>query len=294
MQANDGNFYGMTTGGTTNPGGSAFKVTPEGVETVLYSFDKDPTDGSYPIGNLIQGSDGNFYGVTSNGSQYMAGTVFKLTSSGTETVLHRFLENGPDGVYPTGSLIQANDGNFYGLTQKGGPGGPFGAGTIFKITPNGTESVLHFFAGGADGLQPVGSLIQASDGNLYGMTRMGGAGNFAYGGTVFRITLSGTFSVVYSFGSGPTDGIRPGLFANLVQASDGNFYGTTDEGGSSNNGIIFRITPDGTETVLYSFIGDPTVRDISASPLIQSRNGNLYGVTLTGGTSNLGTVFEFN
>lgn len=294
MQASDGNFYGMTTGGTTNPGGSAFRVTPSGTETVLYSFDKEPDDGAYPIGSLIQGRDGNFYGVTSNGSRYMAGTVFKLTPNGTETVLHRFLENGPDGVYPTGSLIQANDGNFYGLTQMGGRNGPVGPGTIFKITPNGTETVLYFFEGGADGLQPVGSLIQASDGNLYGMTSMGGTGNFAYGGTVFKVTLSGTHTVVYSFGSGPTDGIRPGFLAKLVQASDGNFYGTTNEGGSSNNGIIFKITPDGTKTDLYSFIGDPTVRDISSSPLIQSRNGNLYGVTLTGGTSNLGTVFEFN
>jgi uncharacterized repeat protein (TIGR03803 family) len=288
IQASDGNFYGLASGGSSL-GGVFFKITPAGTETVLHTFDQRQSDGAYPVGRVLQASDGNFYGLTGNGGNYMAGTVFKITPDGTETVLYQFLANGlTDGVYPVGSLIQASDGNFYGMTQQGGDNGPqAGHGTIFRITPAGAETVLYAFKGGADGSTPSGGLIQATDGNLYGMTDS----------TVFKISLEGTETVVYTFkdvmadGSYPLDGGYP--LGNLIQASDGNFYGATLRGGATDNGVVFKLSPGGTESVAYSFTGEP-VHDTYAGSLVQARNGNIYGVTLTGGMSNLGTVFQIN
>ncbi len=143
-------------------------------------------------------------------------------------------------------MIQAADGNFYGTT---GLGGPSNAGTVFKITPAGTETVLYSFTGGNDGGNPITALFQAADGNFYGTTPYGGPNN---AGTFFKITLAGVETVLYSF-TGGTDGGTP--VAELIQAADGNFYGTTGLGGPSNAGTLFKVTPAGVETVLYSFTG---------------------------------------
>jgi uncharacterized repeat protein (TIGR03803 family) len=286
IQASDGNFYGMAEIGGANGCGVVFKITPAGAETVLYSFAGGTTDGAYPFGSLTQGSDGNLYGMTPSGGANGDGVVFKITLSGTETVLYSFTGGTADGSLPYGSLIQASDGNFYGMTVSGGANG---RGTVFKVTASGTETLLHSFAGATtDGAGPGGSLIQVSNGTFYGMTPSGGANG---DGVVFKITPSGAETVLYSFAGGTTDGASP--TGSLIQASDGNLYGVAQNGGASAKGAIFAITPSGAETVLYSFAGGATDGANPEGNLIQTSDGNFYGMTVTGGASNDGTVFEF-
>jgi len=331
IQGSDGNFYGTTYSGGTSNLGTVFKITPAGVETVLHSFTAGSTDGSFPTAGLIEGSDGNFYGTTANGGLIGAGTVFKITPSGVESVLYAFV--GTDGLGPFAPLVQGSDGNFYGTTSGGGPnfngtvfkvtpagvltvlhsftggtsdgaiaygglvqgsdgnfygttyvGGTNNVGTVFKITPVGVETVLHSFAGGTDGSSPLGALIQGSDGNFYGTTYSGGTGS---GGTVFKITPAGVETVLYF----PIGFDGSSLAAAVVQASDGNFYGTAQLGGRNGVGAVFEITPAGVETTLYSFAGGTDANGPVAA-LIQGSDGNLYGTTQQGGASNMGTVFK--
>jgi uncharacterized repeat protein (TIGR03803 family) len=283
VQASDGNFYGMTETGTGNAG-TIFKMTPSGTVTVLHSF-SGGADGANPYGTLIQARDGNFYGVTSYGGAGAAGTVFEITPAGTETILHSFTGQPTDGGAPYGSLVQGSDGNLYGMTLVGGANND---GTVFKISA-GTESLLHSFAGGTtDGATPYGSLIQGQDGNFYGMTESGGT----YGsGTLFRITPGGTETVLYSFAGGTADGANPE--GSLIQANDGNFYGMTQGGGAQNAGTLFEITPAGAETVLYSFPGAYAGEANTYGNLIQTTNGDLYGLA-NFGTYTYGEVFMLN
>ena len=244
----------------------------------IYSF-AGGTDGANPDGSLLQATDGNFYGTTANGGVSGNGTVFKLTPAGTETVLYAFA-GGTDGANPEGSVIQAADGNLYGTTS----GGASGNGTVFKVTLAGVETVLYAFAGGTDGAYPFGSLIQANDGNLYGATAGGG---FSNDGTVFKMTLAGTKIVLHAF-TGGTDGANPQ--GSLVQSPDGSLYGTTASGGASSDGTVFKVTPGGTETVLYAFAGGTDGANPGGSLLLVGNN--LYGTTPSGGASDDGTVFN--
>jgi uncharacterized repeat protein (TIGR03803 family) len=308
IQTSDGNFYGTTAEGGTFAGGTVFKMTPAGVETVLYSFGASLSDGTVPAA-LIQGQDGNFYGTTAQGGANNCasipgtgnncGTVFKITPAGVETVLYSFGGSATDGFEPLAPLVQASDGNFYGTTSSGGV---YGGGTVFRITPGGAETVLYSFGASPSngsppqGFIPQGALIQASDGSLYGTTAEGGSvSSCQYGcGTVFRITLDGTESVLYSFaGYSASDGYGPAPF--LIQGSDGNFYGTTRSGGAFGgdlNGTAFRITPSGVETVLYSFGPLNTNPSDPAAGVIQGSDGAFYGVTIEGNTAGSGTVFK--
>ena len=195
----DGNFYGTTSqGGAAGASGTVFKITPTGTETMLYSFGADgSTDGSSPTGNLVQASDGNFYGTTQYGGAYGGGTVFKVTPSGVETVLYSFVNvsGSTDGFSPSGGITRGSDGNFYGTTSAGGA---YGFGTVFRITASAAETVLYSFSGcqvnqsyevcgingSTDGANPNGALIQARDGNFYGTTATGGL----LVGTVFKLT----------------------------------------------------------------------------------------------------------
>jgi uncharacterized repeat protein (TIGR03803 family) len=284
MQGSDGNFYGMTTRGGANGEGTVFKITPAGAETVLWSFGSG-TDGTYPYGSLVQGSDGNLYGVTTEGGAHVnAGTVFKITRAGAETVLWSF-GSGTDGNAPYGSsLVQGSDGNFYGMTSVGGVNSD---GTVFKITPAGTETVLWSFGSGTDGTDPYGGLIQGSDGNFYGMTYHGGTNGK---GTAFKITPAGVESVLWSFGSGGTDGTYP--YGDLVQGKDGNFYGMTYQGGANGEGTIVQITPNSTETVVWSF-GAGSDASYPCGNVTFGSDGTLYGLIYYGGTNNRGAVIEF-
>jgi uncharacterized repeat protein (TIGR03803 family) len=279
--ATNGNFYGTTFGGGANGIGTVFKITPSGTLTTLHSFDS--TDGEYPLGGLIQATNGNFYGTTEEGGVNRFGTVFKITASGTLTTLHSF--DYTDGEDPYAGLIQAANGNFYGTTQGGGVSG---FGTAFKITSGGTFTVLQNFAGG-NGSHPQGDLIQTSNGNFYGTTTAGGASNACSNGcgTIFMITPNDTLTVLHSFVG--TDGQFP--YGGLIQATDGNFYGTAEEGGANLYGTVFTITPSGTLTTLHSF--DYTDGAYPYAALLQATNGNFYGTTYDGGNG-YGTVFSLS
>ena len=309
IQASDGNFYGTTDNGGADKDtddtcgaagvgdGTLFRVTPSGAETILYSFScgvSGATVGGIPSAGLILGKDGDLYGSSDGGAAYgvagVPGSVFKFTLAGVETVLHAFPQ--PEGISSDGetpnALVLASDGDFYGTTQTGGTAG---VGTVFKITPSGDEKVLHTFTAGVsgskDGGVPRAALIQANDGNLYGTTYGGGAHGV---GTVYKITPSGAESIVYSFSGGvggSKDGASPA--AALIQGSDGNLYGTTFFGGNSSTGVgtgvgtVYQLTLAGVEKVIYSFA--PTKDGQFPSKLILGADGNFYGVTLFGGGS---------
>jgi uncharacterized repeat protein (TIGR03803 family) len=299
VQGSDGNFYGTTSAneyyfpiGFQGPG-TVFKITPAGAETLLYAFGTSGSaDGSTPVGALIQGKDGNFYGTTSRGGAYGNGTVFKITPAGAETVLYSFF-GGLDGVDPAGGLIQDSDGNFYGTTTEGGQ---CQVGVVFKVTPTGAESVLHAFTGGdtgcgtADGGSPNSGLILGTDGNFYGTTASGGVADAPGAGTVFKITPAGAETVLYAFKGGGSDGESP--TGGVIQASDGNYYGATSGAGAYDEGTVFKITPGGVETLLYSFEPSGSVNAVFPSAgLIQASDGNFYG-TAFGGAYGEGAVYK--
>lgn len=287
VQGLDGNLYGTTYEGGAHSVGTVFEITGQGALTTLYSFctATNCTDGSQPASNLVQATDGNLYGTTAFGGTKGEGTVFRITSTGTLTTLHSFAFS--DGAYPVSGLIQAPDGNFYGTVQEGGA---HSLGTVFKMTPTGTLTTLYNFCAKPncnDGSLPT-SLVQAADGNLYGTTIQGGTGYACTEGcgTVFKITPAGVLMTLHSFDS--SDGASP--YGNLIQATDGNFYGTTLGGGANSFGTVFKIAPTGTLTTLYSF--DTTEGFDPWSGLIQATDGNFYGTTGGGGPDNEGTVFE--
>jgi uncharacterized repeat protein (TIGR03803 family) len=278
VQAHDGDFYGMTHQGGMYYSGTIFKISPTGTFTVLSHLSHDA--GTNPLGSLVLGSDGDLYGMASSGGRYGRGTVFKTSPTGTVTVLKGFDQF--DGQYPMGSLVQGSDGDFYGLTYLGGNNGYSGNGTIFKISPAGTHTVLSRFEP-SDGAYPQGSLVQGRDKNFYGMTLRGGSSSQ---GTIFKLTPSGTSTLLKSFTG--TDGAAPR--GSLVQGTDGDFYGMTVEGGSTGRGTIFKVSSAGRHTVLHHFTGVS-----GASPygsLVQGRDGNFYGMTFEGGSSGQGTVFR--
>lgn len=285
VQASDGNFYGATMGGGEFNEGAAFMITPLGVETVTHSFDSSGARSPSVI-SLAIGPDGDFYSVSTSGGFDSCGTVFKVTSTGTATVLHNFNSTTTDGCSPTSGLTLGSDGNFYGTT---GGAGAFNGGTVFKITPSGTETLVYSFGNGLDGSSPFNAnLVQASDGNFYGVTNGGGDNGL---GTVYKLTPSGTETVLYSFAGGTTDGSSPQ--SGLTIGPDGNFYGTTLEGGASNLGTVFKITPTGTETVIHSFAGGAADgAQPSGSDLVLGPDNNFYSMTSAGGASDNGVLYK--
>jgi uncharacterized repeat protein (TIGR03803 family) len=284
VQGNDGNLYGTTYEGGTNGEGTIFRVTASGTETPLYSF-TDGSDGSHPYAGLIQASDGNLYGTTEFGGTNGDGVVFRMTTNGVLTPLYSFT-GGHDGEDPRGGLVQASDGYLYGTATGGGTNGD---GTVFRITTNGVLMPLYSFTGGHDGTFPEAALVQANDGYLYGTTYQGGISNFISGyGVVFRITTNGVLTPFHSFTNG-YDGADPA--AGLVQASDGNLYGTATGGGTNFDGVIFRITTNGVFTPLYSFT-DGHDGALPEGGLVQANDGNLYGTAYDGGTNGYGGIFR--
>ena len=292
LKHSDGNFYGVAVVGGSNSTGTAFKLTPAGVLTTLATF--NVTNGAEP-NSLIEGTDGNLYGIAQRGGTGSVGTIFKLTTSGTLTTLTN-LSSTTQGSNPLESLTTGGDGNYYGVCSTGGTSS---WGTVFKVTPTGTFTTLALFnnltAGSAT--QPVGNspqtrLVLAGDGNLYGTTNSGGTGGF---GTIFRVNVStGAVTSLVSFTgtSGAAVGTTPS--ANLLLASDGNLYGTTNTGGAGNFGTIYSITTGGVFTSLGSFTGTAGAMPGSSplSNLVQGADGNLYGTTNTGGAGNFGTAYR--
>jgi uncharacterized repeat protein (TIGR03803 family) len=285
-----GNLYGTTYYGGTFGGacrafgcGIVFKVSPAGKETVLYQFTGTPGDGQNSWQGLVRDSLGNLYGTTYYGGTNNFGTVFKLDPTGKETVLHSFGTNNPDGIFPFGgSLIRDSAGTLYGTTSLD----LSQSGTVFKLTPDGTETILHTFTNGnGDGQLPYGTLVRDTAGNLYGVTNFGGAFNF---GTVFKLDSSNTETLLYSFSGAGSDGAVPG--GGLVRDRSGNLYGTTNSGGSSYFGTVFKLDASGTETILHSFSGrDGNLPDLG---LVRDSKGSLYGTTQYGGAHGGGVVFK--
>ncbi|HEY4902636.1 MAG TPA: choice-of-anchor tandem repeat GloVer-containing protein [Candidatus Sulfotelmatobacter sp.] len=315
VQATNENFYGTTRYGGPVGNGNIFEITPAGKLTSIYVFclQRDSQgncpDGTDPTVGLIQASNGNLYGATTTGGDGIGndcvafggcGTIFAVTPAGKLTTLYSFCGQPNsqgiciDGDLPEAPLIQATNGNLYGTTVFGGADNQ---GTVFDITPAGKLSTLYSFcahAACADGAQPAGALIQGADGNFYGTTTVGGIASAACPsgcGTIFKITSQGHLTRLHAFciqaqcldGSDPT--------AGLIQATDGNFYGTTASGGSGAAGTVFQISPAGTFTTLHSF--DETDGQIP-NGLVQATNGSLYGTSVYGGTSGDGTAFRLS
>jgi uncharacterized repeat protein (TIGR03803 family) len=300
VQATNGDLYGTTVVGGAYNNGTVFKITQSGTLTTLYSFcaQSGCTDGANPYAGLIQATNGNLYGTTGYGGAYNSGTVFKIAPGGALTTLYSFCSQSgcADGYAPSAGLAQATNGSLYGTTIAGGTNK---WGTVFKITPSGTLTTLYSFcaqSGCTDGYDPEGALVQATNGDFYGTTNYGGANG---GGTVFKITPSGILTTLYGFcaQSGCTDGANPA--AGLVQATNGNLYGTTGSGGANGDGTVFKISPSGTLTRLYSFCSQSGCTDGKGPlALVQATNGDLYGTTVIGGADlglngiGAGTIFK--
>ena len=299
-----GNLYGTTSYGGPKGWGVVFQLTPAGVYTVLHKFQSGP-DGANPNGDLLLDDNGNLYGTTWAGGQgcsnpYGAsgcGTIFEITSAGKEKILYRFADT-PDGAHPTAGLVADRDGNFYGTTSQGGNiyAREFALGTIFRITPDGQETVLYRFNGSAesDGQNPSSTLVWDEFGNLYGTTTEGGPNG---SGTVFRLGSTGIETVLHSFPASSDDGVNPE--EGLVRDREGNLYGTAEAGGAEVDGcagagcgVIFRLTPDNAETILHSFMDTGDGGCVPTTALISGRDGKLYGSTLFCGTTGNGTIFE--
>ena len=281
----DGNFYGTTQGGGSHGVGSVFKITPTGTLTTLWNF-ANGADESVPTWTTALSKDNNMYGVSFGQYVGQYGAFFKVTTSnGAFKALKDFgYSNGATPNLP----IQGTDGNFYGTTQAGGDA-TCHCGVVYKATAAGAITVLHKFKGFPnDGYWPHGLLVQGNDGNFYGTTYQGGAHNQ---GSVFKITPTGTFTLLYSFFYGGGTSFDPTLpEAGLTLGPDGNFYGVGTGGGSKGAGAIFKITPAGSETVLYNFCAVTCSDGFGpATPLVLHTDGKFYGNT--NGNSLGGSVF---
>ena len=242
--------------------------------------------------SLVQAPNGSLYGTTPSGGGNGVGTVFEVTPAGTLSTVYSFCsQDSPsqcaDGEYPQGGLVVGKDGNLYGTTSTWGTNG---GGTVFKMTPTGTLTTVYSFCAQSDctdGDTPETGLVLGKDGSFYGTTTGGGATGT---GTIFKLTPAGTLTTLYSFCSKTNcaDGYYP--TSPLIQASNGDFYGTTYAGGSEGWGTVFRITPTGTFTSLHSFKYSDGA--FVYAGLVQATDGDLYGTTLRGGTTNNGTIFK--
>ncbi len=258
----------------------ALAAVPAPAQTyrVLYKFGSNANDPLQPRGPdaIAQGRDGNLYTTSANGGTSNNGTVFKVTPSGTLSVVSNL---GSPGNTSFSGVTLGTDGNFYGTTELNGEG----PGTVFKVTSSGVETGLHIFGNTGDGGCPFAAPIEGADGNYYGTTTT--VCGFGSQGTVYKVTSAGVLTTLHTF-TGP-DGSD--IQAPVVQGSDGNFYGASVDGGTSNDGVIFKMTPSGTVTVIHNFAGTDGSTPIG---LIQASDGNFYGVTYTGGSSNAGVIFK--
>ncbi len=329
VQGTDGNLYGTTyAGGTgsscTDGCGTVFRITLAGVVTTLHSFEGSPGDGANPTAGLLLGTDGNFYGTTFAGGTNGYGTAFKITPGGKLTTLYSFCSQGgadcTDGQFPVAGLVQATNGNFYGTTETGGTGGDgacngggsVGCGTVFELTARGQLTTIYNFCSEtscADDTFPEATLIQGADGDLYGATASGGPEVPNYG-SIFKVTLGGMLTTIYSFTCSGSDCPKgANVHGGLVQAADGDLYGTTSAGGANGScqiyvgswygcGTVYQINQKGTLKPLYSFCSLSGCMDGEApyAGLVRGTDGNFYGTTFSGFASSspsYGTVFQF-
>jgi len=279
----DQRFHGTTNAGGSRNHGMVFRLSPDGSIVDEHDFEGG-ADGGFPWAAPIQGADGAFYGTTAGASSAYAGTVYKIDTTGRYSVLHLF--STTDGRGPISSLVQGADLNFYGTTTSGGQNG---MGTFFRISSTGDFSVLYSFDSTDQG-SPVGPLIQASDGNFYGVTPGNGT---TIKGAVLQMTPSGTVTVFYKFtggANGGQDGFQPS--GGLVQATDGNFYGTFLSGGAAGYGVFYRLTPEGVFTDLHDFRTQSGI--YPQNTVMQHTTGKFYGTAFAGGANNDGVIWEYD
>jgi uncharacterized repeat protein (TIGR03803 family) len=274
-----GTLYAATYLDVGPGGGRVLRFAPPGHAKLLHEFGA-LGDGVYPNGALAFDRNLNVFGTTLYGGASNAGAVFLIAASGTETVLYSF-SGGADGYAPNSGVIRDFLGNLYGVTEYGGAAG---MGAVFRLSPDGHESVLHSFNGQDEGRYPQAGLVAGRDGTLYGTTSIGD-GN---AGVVFKLTPAGQFTVLHRF-SGGVDGSRPA--SSLLLDGGGTLYGTTEFGGTSGDGVLFKLAPSGSETVLHSFGSgmDGTGPD---GNIIMDRHGAIFGTTVTGGSAGMGIVFR--
>ena len=286
-----GNLYGTTYEGGAAGYGTVFKIDATGKETVLHNFGGlGGEDGANPYAGLASDAQGNLYGTTVNGGdpacrQGGCGTVFKVDTTGTETVIYSFRLAGLDGAFPRADLLLDAQGNLYGTTFRGGA---HGTGTVFTVDTTGNETALfsfNEFSGVGD--SPHAGLVWGAQGDLYGTTELGGCRCPSGAGTIFKVDTTGTETVLYGFGGSP-DGSNP--LASLMLDAQGNLYGTTWRGGTDSDGTVFKLDTSGNETVLYSFTGKSGLAPYG--DLVLDAQGNLYGTTTRGGAHSSGTVFR--
>jgi uncharacterized repeat protein (TIGR03803 family) len=279
-QGRNGDIYTTSEqGGTID--GTLFSFTPAGVVNIV----DDTAFGYFTLSGATVGADGDLYGTDQDGGTGVCGTancgrVYKVSPTGTLTVLHNFI--GTDGQDPHAPPILGANGKYYGTAPTSNAGS--GISTAYSVTSSGTFTLLHTFTS-AEGEQVYGGLVQGSDGNLYGTSATGGANGF---GTVFKMTTSGTVTVLHSFDG--TDGNAS--YWPLIQASDGNYYGVTYTGGANNEGVIFKITSTGTYTILHSLNNANGDGQSPNSSLVQGTDSKLYGVTAQGPSGVNGTIFS--
>jgi uncharacterized repeat protein (TIGR03803 family) len=271
----DGYYYGTAMSGGTAGFGTIFRMRADGAITTLYNF-TGGNDGAYATAPPVQSIGGDFFGTTV-GTGGMNGSIYKITASGVFTLLHVF--TGSDGSHPYAPLVQAADGDFYGTTYDGGA---FGYGTIFRVSRWGDFTVIYHFDSN-HGAHPYAPLVQGADSYFYGVTSQGG--RYA-AGVVFKLKPQSTVIVLHDFSNG-SDGSNP--IGGLVQATDGNFYGTDSVGGAQLRGILYRISATGVFKALYSFDGASGASPQAA--MVQHTNGILYGSTSAGGSFLQGTIY---
>ncbi len=281
-QGRDGNLYSTTPSARGGSNGAVFNITLSGTVTVLTTF----ASGGAPQSGLTLGTDGNFYGTTFGCSVGDDGTIFNVTASGTLGSLSYSFTGGTDGKCPTAPPIEGSDGNFYGTATSSNTSGVYGS--VYKITTAGKFTKLHDFVN-TDGAVPDAPLMQASSGIFYGVTQAGGS-NGDNAGEVFSITSSGGFAALSAFnGNNGHDSVAP-----LVQGSDGNFYGTAIQGGTNNLGVVFKVTPKGAITDIYSFTGSGDGA-LPYGGLVLASDGNFYGTTSQAtASSGCGTIFRIS
>ncbi len=277
-----GNLYGTTAYGGAKGYGTVFKMDAPGNETILHSF-AGGSDGANPNAGLVADTAGNFYGTTQYGGRgcdgHGCGTVFRISPASVETVLYRFAD-GEDGASPLGGVALDSSGSIYGTTWLGGI---HSFGTVFCLSPSGKERVLHSFAGGNDGANPMAAPVLDAAGNMYGTTSAGGP----YFGTVYMVDAAGNESILYRF-TGGSDGAYP--YSHLLVDASGNLYGTVSQSGIANGGTVFELS-GGSLTVLYGFLGTSDGA-VPMGGLISDTAGNLYGTAVQAGTYGWGSVFE--